>query len=601
MLNPILRLFLFFLLLSFFGQKDYVIAQDQVLDSLKSALTNHPEMDTTRVKLLINISNTIVWNDALAALTYAEKALQLSRDLNWQKGVVGAIRQQGVAYYHQSDLLRALDSFQEALRKSDQLTDSAMKPSLYNNIASIYADLDQHEKAIAYYEEFLQSARSMKRKGNEVIALTNIGVSFNDMDQSEKAINYLHKALEIAKNEGFRHFQSAILNNLAIAYDTKGDYDNATDYFDQAIELASGIGNKNTMSSALNSISQIQVKQGNYKAAEQSGLEALQYAREVNSLERQRDIWKNLNNIYEKKEDVANALSAYKNYILFKDSVLGEANKTELTRKEMRFEMEKKEAIAATELSQAKLIRNLVIVGGIMLLLFSFLAYWFYNKKRIAIDQQQKADFKTKVAETELKALLSQMNPHFIFNALNSISDFIAKNDAETANLYLIKFANLIRKILESSEDKTISLSDDLKLIENYIEIELLRLKGKFNYEIKVDPEIDPENTLIPTLIIQPFVENSIWHGLAGKNGDGKLLLEIKQSGDELIYCVDDNGIGRLKSSKIKVEHQPMGTKISEHRLDIINKLKGGDSKIAFIDKPEGTRVEVKLPLELAF
>lgn len=593
-----------------FGACTVAVAQDN-LDSLVTLLNSNTVTDTSRVKLLVNIANTVVWNDASESLAYADQALELARQLGWQKGIAGSLRQKGVGFYHLSDFLKAIDVFHEALTVSEGLPDKNLIPSIYNNIANIYAELKQYNKALEYYEGFLESSREVGQKAYEVIALTNIGVLYNDLGQPDNGIEYLNGALSLAKEVGHTNFVSAILNNLAMAYDAKEDFGEAVRYYQEAVATAKTTGNKNAQASALNSISKIQLKANNNAEAEMNSLLALELAREVNSLERQSDVWKTLSDVYEEKGDYNKALNAHKNYISLRDSILGEENKAEITRKEMQFQMDKKEAVAAVELKRERLIRNISVLGGVTLLFASFLAYWLYKKRRDALEKQQEADFKVQVAETELKALLSQMNPHFIFNSLNSISDYISKHDTEKANHYLIKFSNLMRMTLESSEKNGISLEDELKLIETYLQIEAMRLGHKFTYEIKVDPAIDPANTLIPPLILQPFIENSIWHGISKKTGNGKISLEIKQDNDSIIYSVEDDGVGRrntigenkedTENKENKENKSPMGTKISQNRINIINRLKGTKGDIRLIDKPHGLRVEVKLPLELVF
>src|SRR3569833_882638 len=146
-----------------------------------------------------------------------------------------------------------------------------------------------------------------------------------------------------------------------------------------------------------------------------------------------------------------------------------------------------------------------------------------------------------------MKALRTQLNPHFIFNSLNSIGDYIARHDKETADIYLSRFARLMRMILENSEYENISLADDLKALELYIQLEALRLGQKLLYHIEVDDDIDPELTLVPPMLLQPFVENSIWHGISPKNGSGCIYIRVKMNAGMVEYTVEDEGIGRSR------------------------------------------------------
>jgi LytS/YehU family sensor histidine kinase len=191
------------------------------------------------------------------------------------------------------------------------------------------------------------------------------------------------------------------------------------------------------------------------------------------------------------------------------------------------------------------------------------------------------------------------MNPHFIFNSLNSISDYVQKHDIKAADNYLSKFAKVMRLTLEHSEQKAVTLEEDLKALELYMQLESARLNNKFTYEIKVDENIDRANTLVPPMILQPFVENSIWHGISKIDGAGKILIEIKKD-EEMINCiVEDNGAG-IQSNQL-IDKKSLGMKITKARIDIMNKIKKSKAAIDLFNKEEGVRVEVKLPLELMF
>jgi LytS/YehU family sensor histidine kinase len=208
-----------------------------------------------------------------------------------------------------------------------------------------------------------------------------------------------------------------------------------------------------------------------------------------------------------------------------------------------------------------------------------------------------------------MKALRSQMNPHFIFNSLNSISDYISRNNIPKANEYLIKFAGIMRMILEFSEQKEISLADDLKALELYIQLEALRLRDKFRYEISIGEGIDIENTLVPPLMLQPFVENSIWHGLARKEGEGKLSIFVYLQDEMIKYAVEDDGIGRARAAGDAGWREPapgvsgksMGIKITGERIALINQSRNAGASMHLSDLEQGTRVEVCLPLALNF
>lgn len=217
-------------------------------------------------------------------------------------------------------------------------------------------------------------------------------------------------------------------------------------------------------------------------------------------------------------------------------------------------------------------------------------------------------EYDKRVAEVRLTALRAQMNPHFIFNCLNAIDNYILKNDIEVASKYLNKFARLIRSILSVSDRNFVSLQMELDLLNNYIELENLRFEEKFLFVINVGHDIDSEEIEIPSMLIQPFVENAIVHGLAHKKGIKKLSITISLKNTDLLCAIEDNGIGRPEAQKIKnaktQTHESKGMKVTEGRLELLQqqiKEKGLVNVFDLSDSngvASGTRVEILIPIE---
>jgi len=232
----------------------------------------------------------------------------------------------------------------------------------------------------------------------------------------------------------------------------------------------------------------------------------------------------------------------------------------------------------------------------------TLLSYYFI--KRSISNARHKAEMKQKVAETEMMALRAQMNPHFIFNCLNSIDNFIQVGEKEKATIYLSRFAKLIRAILENSRNSMVSCSKDMETLELYLELEALRFSNRFSYKLNIAPEIWNGDYKVPPLVIQPFVENAIHHGLFNKPGHDKtLLIEVYADSDFIHYRVEDNGIGRKQSAIYnrmnKPYHQSMGMQITTDRIDLYNNFSNGSVKITDLydsnNNPCGTRVDVQL------
>ncbi len=256
-----------------------------------------------------------------------------------------------------------------------------------------------------------------------------------------------------------------------------------------------------------------------------------------------------------------------------------------------------------------------------LLLLGLFLGFVYFvyryqlNKKALterlkseeALRKQREAEYNQKIAQTEITALRAQMNPHFIFNCLNSIQLFNAKNNTEKASDYLAKFSRLIRLVLENSRSEKVTLENELETLRLYIELEAMRFRDKFKFEINVSESIDQGGIEIPPLLLQPFVENAIWHGLMHKAGGGTVIIAISQPNEHLHIEITDDGVGRAKAAEYKsksaTKSKSFGMKVTSERIELINQLYKTHTQVKIIDlKNEagdatGTKVIVEIPV----
>ena len=224
----------------------------------------------------------------------------------------------------------------------------------------------------------------------------------------------------------------------------------------------------------------------------------------------------------------------------------------------------------------------------ISLISVTLIVRWRINY--IRKNERLQNEIQNKFAQMEMKALRSQMNPHFIFNAINSIQHYVLTNEKELANKYLVKFSQLMRNILDLSKQELISLASELETINLYLDIESLRFNNAFSYSIDVLPGIFLKDVRIPPLIIQPFVENAIWHGLLLKEGNKKLTISVSKNEKFLIIEIDDNGIGREASQKFsdkELKRRSFGMDITQDRLNILEKVFGLEISFHIIDKKD--------------
>ena len=243
---------------------------------------------------------------------------------------------------------------------------------------------------------------------------------------------------------------------------------------------------------------------------------------------------------------------------------------------------------------------RIAVLVAVLLLMFGFTRY---RVNRVRKEEEQKAEFSRRLSEMRVQALRTQMNPHFIFNSLNAIEGCIEQHKNREAGAYLSKFSKLVRVILENFSKERVTLTREIEMLRLYLEMEALRFTSDFNYELNVDPDLETDLIQIPTMLIQPYIENAIWHGLVHSDGVKKLAVTFKEVDNVLKVTIDDNGIGRDAAQKLKQKNmssrEPVAMKNTEERLKLLN----ADARIEIEDmkdgsgKPAGTQVIITIPL----
>ncbi|HEY9363767.1 MAG TPA: histidine kinase, partial [Chitinophagaceae bacterium] len=294
------------------------------------------------------------------------------------------------------------------------------------------------------------------------------------------------------------------------------------------------------------------------------------------------------------------------------DSIFSENNRRNVVNKETDWMIKRKEIENKhlKELSQIQkrdiVFKNaLLLVIIILLLLVIVTAFFIYNNFQ-SKKKRGEAALKQKITETKMELLRSQMNPHFIFNSLNSIENFMMRNERRTASEYLTKFSELIRIMLDSSRTDLVPFLKSLEAIQLYVELEGLRFNNKFTFELTIDPALSNGDYMVPPLLIQAYVENAILHGLSQSEADGlKLSITAALQNEYIIYIIEDNGIGREQSGKYKQHNKPfhksLGSELTQERIDIFNLQHNAESGVVITDlynknnEPCGTQVQVKI------
>lgn len=645
-------------------------AQQLQIDSLLGWLKNHPAQDTLRVQRLNDLSYLFYQLNPGEGIRYANEGLALAIALHDEKQEGVSLARLGLNYAEQGDYTKALALYKESALIFDKLEDQGRSFSVRNSTAIVYMRLGEYAKALSLYFTNLRMAALKDNKQGFAISAGNIARVYERMQNFDKALDYNAQAIAVQRTLHDEKAVADLLNsrgnildnmeepakaipfyeeslwisqrlnyqagvasanaNLGNVFGELNRYDSAFLYTRSSFDFYQSMGNKANMAVLLQYLGNLVIRaddallqaqgipaRNRYPAAIAYFRRSLALNTETEDIEAQAENWQSISDAYKMMQDYQAALQARETYQLLKDSVMNDGQLEAIKQSELQYAVKQNEDSLkllqqqrdleiAAELRLQKSRRNTLLWASGLILLSGFVSFIFYKKRVDARQKQARAEFASKVAGTEMKALRAQMNPHFIFNSLNSIGDFMLKNDVPEADRYLSKFSQLMRMILENSEQKYVSLADDLRALKLYIQLEQMRLKGAFAFAIEVDESLDAEDILVPPMILQPFVENSIWHGLAPSPAPGHVSISISMLSNESILCtVEDNGMGRRHSASQQAGEQhagrSMGMKITEERIHILNQTTDARAGLKLTDLEQGLKVEVTLPLNRRF
>lgn len=564
-------------------------------------------------------------SDYATAFDSHKKALEIYKKVDNKIGIAAALNSIGIILMDKADYPHALEYYLESQKINEQRQDSASIAQGNSNMGILFQKLKDYEKALSYQQKAIDIYIKLNDEGGLSRAYNNIANVYDAEDFPEKAIVYYQKALKINLEAKNTFGIASNYNNLGVAYQTMKQFDSAYYYYNEALSLFQSINDESNTALAYEELStvflqapdaflksqKIPIKE---KFTHSLNLknEALKIYTKLEDIAGLADIYEGLSELNEKTGNYSEALKNYRQYVSLKDSIFNDDNKKLILKKEMGYEFDKKQALEnaahekemalkEAEVSKQKVIKNSAIAGFALIIFSGAGAFISYKRRRDALQKANETQQQLEITETEMKALRAQMNPHFIFNSLNSINDFISKNNPKQATGYTSKFAKLMRMVLENSEKKEISLSEDLIALELYIQLEQLRAQNKFDYKIEVDNGIDKENTLLPPLILQPFVENSIWHGFTDIEAGGMIEINFNTNENKLLCVVQDNGKGRDKEKLSSSPKKSMGSNITETRINLLNKTENANASIVYADLAQGLRVELSLPYKTIF
>ncbi|MHA7056483.1 histidine kinase [Aquimarina sp. M1] len=575
-------------------------SQQKEADSIQRLVENYKGIDTVLVNLRQNYAakKMLLTPADTTWLSYTQKTLSLAEELKYTKGILLANNNVGVVYhYFLSDPLRALDYYQAAYSVSEEDPSlNRYQVSLLTNMGLIHYEQEDFDQALPIFRKLLKFPQ---RKSN---TLSNIGNIFGLRQQTDSAVYYFKASIKEAEQTGDILQIANVSSNLGLVQAQAGRLNEGLTYTSRSLRMIDSLDLEMVRVPAYVNAAEAYMHSNDLDNAEYYATESLNAIKSLNNLYTETKSLQTLATIQEKKGDYQKALKNYKAANILNDSLVSADRKVEISRKEIQYEADKREALAFAEAERQRNIKNVLLVSGGAIVLASLLAFVFYRRKQKSDTAKKEAEFNANVAEVELKALRAQMNPHFIFNSLNSIGDYILNNETLAASDYLGMFARLMRMTLENSDKQLITLEEDIELLSTYLAIEQKRFEKAFEFDITVSDNLDTDEVLLPPMLLQPFVENSIVHGLTKTKKGGKIHISFSSQHNELICAVEDNGSGRTasKTKPSQYKKSSMGVSITQNRIAILTKTKGTNGSVHIEDKEVGTKVTVTLPLEIA-
>jgi len=453
---------------------------------------------------------------------------------------------------------------------------------------------------ISKCREALDICRSHSLIQTEVEIKSWMGGYYMRINQIDSALFFYRFGLEHSGISPHRKVFNTF--DVGNCYMLKGDYKMAETYYKKSLQICLKHKMENILSIIYSSLANVKFKEGKLDEAEKLMLECLPFVPKMERLDFRMNHYATLMDINEAQKDYPNALRWAKLFQIYTDSVNNENNQDEYRELEEKYQARLKDKMILEkekELEKELIRRQTLIFSIVALVLIAGLSAILFvvNRKR------KESRMKQKISESEMKALRAQMNPHFMFNSLNSIQQMVFANENAAAYEYLDTYSKLTRQILENSEKMWIPIREEIRFLQLYLKMESLRFDHSFQYQIKVGEEIMPNTDKIPAMLIQPLVENALKHGLLPKEGSKnlKILFDRKDEDNTLVVTVEDNGVGRQKKSgqNSKSEHHSMSLKITMNRLHLINP--GSESTLMVFDltddagAPIGTRVQFQI------
>ncbi|RUT78052.1 tetratricopeptide repeat-containing sensor histidine kinase [Ancylomarina longa] len=633
---------LFILLLCMFSNSVHSIGFFQKKNNSKTVIL------TDRVTEYLDSSKVLRNVSLEQSIEICQKAIKMAEELNNPELSAKAYKAQGINYYFIGNIDSSFSYYNKAIPQFEALKSQVDIGKVLGNIGLLYRKKGQYDKALEYYLKNFKIYEKYNYQRGMGSVLNNLGNLYNetgDLTNAEKyyqlalinfkkfkntkeianaycnlgavnekrkefkaSLNYYKQSLEENAKLGNKLFESKLIFNIGFLYHAQGKLDSAFHEVKKTEAVRIQLGDQNGVISSKLEIAKILIDQKKYKEAESYLQEANQLAQKSNNFKWISEISQSLTDVYRLQTNFKKAFHYQTELIQIKDSLENKETTERYNNLLAKFETEQR-AKEFELLQQRTQIQNLeldkknawittllvVLILGIVAVLVSL------RMNRLRADH--------KIMDLRQKVLLTQMNPHFLFNSLTAIQSFILDDRNDEANNYLSRLASLVRGILENSRQEFVSLRTELNTLEDYIGLQKLRFENDIAYHFDVEEHIDPDAIFVPPMLAQPFVENALIHGQLRNNPNAEIQVNIFLTDNQklLQFQIRDNGIGieEAKKNEVKKGHKSLATSIALDRVKIYNFKSSKKMNFEIVDlknidaSTHGTQVTYSIPVTI--
>lgn len=553
-----------------------------------------------------------------SALYYSNRSIAFARKTSSNSGILAeCFNSQAIIYNYFNQIEIGIAKNILALEIAENAQDKEKLSRINREIGISQLEIKNWNDAESYFKKSLDYARKLYDNSQVAQSLIHLAAVEQGRKNYSQAKKYAFEAETYVNKTNHTEAKGDIDNFIGVLYNDLGDFKQAAIRLNKALVNYESNGNRIKIANVYHQVGKVLMQQGKYLEAENFLNRSINMRKEIRKIGYIHESYKVLSDLNLKQNNISGAYKFLNLYVQYLDSnnmlqsarSIAELNETFKTQDQLRTINLQSDSIKRAkekqELTNSKLentqLRNTYQLIFIVFILLIVVAsgmilknYW----NRLKLQQLQK---ETEMSQTLLR---SQMNPHFIFNAMTVIQSYIYENDPAKSSKFLVNFSRLMRLILENSSKEFISLETEVEILQKYLTTQKLRFEDRFNFEITIDKNLSESETLIPPMITQPFIENSIEHGQLHTIENGFINVHFSRLDSMLKIQISDNGIGRKKASQNKKskEHHSMAMNITEERIDILNKKYQSKGKLEISDfdkiNETGTFVHIEIPLK---